>query len=202
VLDAALAAGLVFFSLAFFHTQYTALLMVLVLARWHRLSAAPGLHALQVLGVLLLLFGFGEGSTTLALALPLAPEAVWARLEAQAPFTAPLAALPWPAVGRALLVVAAGGMAWNLWRRTGGDPAPPRGRVALGLALAAWPVAAVAVWLSTDRTVAVELAAEWGRRLAPTTAVGAALVATVATAALLGARAFAPARRGGSPDGQ
>ena len=153
-LDAALLAGLAFYSLAFFHPQYAALLGALVLVRLHRLRDGGPAHGLQLLGVLLLLLGFREGHVSTQLFLPLAPRAVSELPTPLAGLPAGLESWPWVEVGRSLLVL---GSAWMLLdllrtrREEGLQPveAPLRaGRWAL--CALAWPVVALA-WCASAR---------------------------------------------------
>jgi len=150
VLDAALLSALAFYSLSFFHPQYTALLALLVLARLHRLKDCGPAHGLQLLGVLFLLLGFLDGNATTQLFLPLAPASVAQLPSPQQSLPLVLSTLPWPALGRSLLVLAALWMSFDLLRtrRERGEhqrPAPLRPTLYL-VCVCAWPLAALSYY--------------------------------------------------------
>jgi hypothetical protein len=204
VLDAALCAALVFFSLSMFHPQYAALLAVLVLARMHRLPSGGAIHALQLLGlgVLAMHPAFLEGNTTVRLLLPLAPDTVPALPDPRTLFPPDLAALPWPAAGRALMLVAAGWSVFELLR----SPREREGHCARPLplvaAMAAWPLAGLLYVRAVGRAAEAEglesplapLLAEWGARLSPSGPVGAGLVAALLIAVAAGVAGARSAR--------
>lgn len=204
VLDAALCAALVFFSLSLFHPQYAALLAVLVLARMHRLPSGSAIHALQLLGlgVLAMHPAFLSGSTTVRLLVPLAPDPVLGLPDPRDLFPPALAALPWPAAGRALMLVAAGWTVFEILR----SPRERDGHCArplpLAAALATWPLAGLFYVRVVGRAAEAEglesplgpVLAEWGARLSPSGPVGAALAAALLIAVAAGVAGARSAR--------
>ena len=149
VLDFALLSALAFFALAFFHPQYSALLVALVLARIHRLQSGLAAHALQVVGLLLFLFHFTGGHTTTAAFAPLAPEPILDMPGLRDVLPPALGGLPVAKVGSTLLLVAAVWMLFDLVRVRRGELVSARPRLSPGwwAALLAWP-AALALFLS------------------------------------------------------